>query len=197
MREISHFAVMMADVLSRWRNRRALPFVGSKVLDLGCGKATLLRYLPHDATYTGVEKSPQQVEELRRRYPERRFLVADLDTGLPDLQEDYDTILLLAVLEHLKNPREVVERCHDLLAPGGKMILSVPTRLGEFAHRALAALRLVNPEVAHAHLWRFDARSLLEVFQGLESEVVEHHLFQLGCNRLLVYRKSVSGTGKN
>ncbi|MGQ9704646.1 MAG: class I SAM-dependent methyltransferase [Actinomycetota bacterium] len=197
MRDMSHIAVMMADVLSRWRNRRALSFVGSRILDLGCGRATMLKYLPRDASYTGVEKDSQQVEELRRRYPERRFLVTDLDTGLPDLREGYDTVLLLAVLEHLKNPREVVERCHDLLAPGGKMILSVPTRWGEFVHRALAALRLANPEVAHAHLWRFDARSLLEVFQGLEGEVVDHHLFQLGCNRLLVYRKSVSGTGEN
>lgn len=193
---MSYLAVMKANLLSWWRNRKALPFVGRRLLDLGCGKANMLRYLPHDASYTGVEKNPQQVEELRRRYPERRFLVADLEMGLPELREGCDTVLLLAVIEHLQNPREVVRWCHDLLTPGGKIVLSVPTRFGEFAHRLLAALRLVNPEVAHAHLWRFDASSLKEIFEGLDGEVVDHHLFQLGCNRLFVYRKSVTRSGK-
>ncbi len=162
------------------------------MLDLGCGRATMLRYLPRATLYTGVEREPGLVDELRAGHPGHRFVVADLDGVFPALGERYDTVLLLAVLEHLGNPGEVIRRCHDLLLPGGSMVITVPTRLGELVHRVLAAARLVNPEVSRAHLWRFDASSLRELFEGLDGEVAVHRLFQLGCNRMVVFRKGAS-----
>jgi 2-polyprenyl-3-methyl-5-hydroxy-6-metoxy-1,4-benzoquinol methylase len=50
----------------------------------------------------------------------------DLDEPLPELKGEFDLIVCGDVLEHLKNPSEVLGRLRTILKPDGTMIISVP-----------------------------------------------------------------------
>ncbi len=102
---------------------------GARVLDLGAGPGVLGGYL-HDAlgcTVDGVEVSPDAAAAARNRY--RRLEVADLDSvPLESLgfEGGYDFIVCADVLEHLRDPEQLLAQLPSLLAPGGRLIASVP-----------------------------------------------------------------------
>lgn len=44
--------------------------------------------------------------------------------------ESFDIILLGELIEHVKNPYEVIKKCHHILKKNGKIVLSTPNPLG-------------------------------------------------------------------
>lgn len=65
-----------------------------------------------DLTYEGDERSNIQIQSPLHHIP---------------VESDYfDTILCIAVLEHVQNPEEVVPELYRVLKPGGHLILEVP-----------------------------------------------------------------------
>lgn len=55
-----------------------------------------------------------------------RFIESDLDGGLPDLSSRFDFILCGDVLEHLKNPLDMLLQIRSVLVPGGIVVASLP-----------------------------------------------------------------------
>jgi 2-polyprenyl-3-methyl-5-hydroxy-6-metoxy-1,4-benzoquinol methylase len=96
----------------------------SKILDLGCSGGQLAERLQgagHDVTGVDVFEAPG----VRRRM--RRFVVADLDAGIPeDAGAGYDVVLAADVLEHLREPERLLRDAKRVLRPGGSLILCVP-----------------------------------------------------------------------
>jgi len=97
-----------------------------RVLDLGCADgyvAERLRASGHHVTGVDVEARPGVKERVDR------LVVADLDGGLP-LEvldaEPYGVVLAADVLEHVRDPEGVLRQLHDVLAPGGRLLVSVP-----------------------------------------------------------------------
>lgn len=73
---------------------------------------------------TGIEQD-QQMAELARPYC-REMRVGDIEEmDFSDFGQ-YDAIIFGDVLEHLRNPRAVLEKMRSLLKPGGKMLISLP-----------------------------------------------------------------------
>lgn len=145
----------------------------AEVLDLGMGTGALGRYLSarHSSiTLDGVTLSHEEAECARDVY--RRVCVADLDTAdmLQLLEgQTYDCIVCADVLEHLKRPERILQQCHQLLKPGGKLLASVPNLgyaglladllLGEFEYRPEGLLD-------RTHLRLFTRHSLERFFVG-------------------------------
>ncbi len=109
---------------------------GSRVLDLGAADGSVARVLAaRGCDVTAVERDPDGVRALAAAglRAVRADLDHDGDLGLPS--GAYDVVLLLDVLEHLVDPAAVLARATRWLAPGGRVMLSVP-------HVAHAAVRL-------------------------------------------------------
>jgi hypothetical protein len=84
---------------ARAKRAAALVAPGSRVLDLGCGRMALRRYLPNRCAYV-----PADLE----RWNEE-VVAVDLDAGeFPAF--DCDVIVMLGVLEHLSDPIAVLKR---------------------------------------------------------------------------------------
>lgn len=177
--------------LSRWRVRKVRGYIGNSVLDVGCGKGPVIPCLAPGAYYTGIDRDPFWVERLSKEYPQYEFQVVDLDKGFPAMEPIYDTVLLLAVIEHLEDPRSVLKHCYDCLQPGGRMIITVPTAWGERLHRFFERLRITNPGVKDEHLRCYDAASLRDLVAPLHGTPERFQKFQFYCNQLLVFRKAV------
>ena len=104
---------------------------GTRVLDVGCGVGRWSRLLAgRGARVLGVDLSPTMIDQARRRadsdgVAERcRFAVADLSRL--DLEERFDLVLGVTVLQHILDPeacRAALSAMAAHLAPGGRMVL--------------------------------------------------------------------------
>lgn len=78
------------------------PFSGAKILDIGCGPADILDYLPKDIHYTGFDMNPNYIEHAKRKYGDRAdFFCNKVAEVNPDLEKKYDIVLATSVLHHL------------------------------------------------------------------------------------------------
>jgi glycosyltransferase involved in cell wall biosynthesis len=73
---------------------------------------------------TGVEQD-SEMADIARQYCSK-MLVGDIETLDLEEQGRYDAVILGDVLEHVRNPREVLQRLSGLLKPGGKVLISLP-----------------------------------------------------------------------
>ncbi len=98
-----------------------------RIADVGAGMGNASRLLAHMGyTVTAIERDPYTVQEARKKIPQ---------TSLEYIQEDishyvsataYDVILAFDVLEHLEDPVAVLKKFLSMLAPSGRLVLSVP-----------------------------------------------------------------------
>jgi len=100
---------------------------GQRVLEVGCVDGSFGSELAAAGNQVvGVDSRP--AVPIAAGY--KNVVQADLEQGLgDDLRNSgmqFDRILLLDIIEHLKNPAKVVEDCKALLGSRGKVIVSVP-----------------------------------------------------------------------
>ena len=92
-----------------------------KILDFGCGYGLFLqhakKYAPQ-AELVGVEVDPRVANKATR------LSGCQVTTALPDMR--FDRIMLLDVLEHLNDPRTILERLFDHAKPGARILLTTP-----------------------------------------------------------------------
>lgn len=109
----------------------------TRVIDLGCGPATILEALAEalpEVALVGVDR-PEVLEVARRRLPaallEQRivlvpgdFVAKDVPRG-GELPEAYDLAILSSVVHLLDEPANIalLTRVHDALDPGGKLAI--------------------------------------------------------------------------
>lgn len=79
------------------------PNHGERVLDVGCGPAYLLEFLP-DVHYVGVDLSPAYIEHANRTFRGRgKFLVADATNLEAHDLEPFDLVTAVGFLHHLSD----------------------------------------------------------------------------------------------
>jgi 2-polyprenyl-3-methyl-5-hydroxy-6-metoxy-1,4-benzoquinol methylase len=150
----------------------------SRVLDLGAGPGDVARALAARGCRVWCIDIDSAATRLAEPWCDLILLgdveTVDLDAFLGP--ERADVILFLDVLEHLRDPAAAIRRVLPFLAPGGKMILSVP-------HVAHAAVRLqllagafarTPAGLLHrAHLHFFDRSSLHELIRCAGVHVID------------------------
>lgn len=176
--------------LGRWRARKAAPYADGKILDAGCGIGIILEYLPPHVDYVGVDLNPNHIQYLSTKRPSCRAYCMDIQEELPEGEAPFDTIINLAVIEHLDDPESFLRRCRALLKPEGKMILTTPTHFWEKVRDILAGLGLVQRSVRrgklHGHVNIFTLDSLSELMRKCGFRIAESRYFQFGMNMLVV-----------
>ncbi|MBU2767204.1 class I SAM-dependent methyltransferase [Acidithiobacillus ferrivorans] len=102
---------------------------GSTVLDVGCAVGVLGQYLTEQqgCSVDGIEGNAEAAKIAQPFY--RRIMVTDLESAdLGYLLEGvrYDRIVCADVLEHLRDPGQVLQRLKDHLTSDGKILISIP-----------------------------------------------------------------------
>lgn len=171
------------------RYRQVLPWMRGDLLEVGCGLSELASNTPAAVTsYTGCDLKPSTVDRLTKQYPQHRFAAIDLD--MSDFPADFgpfDTILAAAVIEHLFNLRSAMERLVAVLRPGGRIVLTTPTPIGNDVVLPLTALVGLTSKDAHAdHIAILNKRRFRHLSSEVGLELTRYHRFQLGFNALAV-----------
>jgi SAM-dependent methyltransferase len=105
------------------------PGKGARILDIGCGTADILGFLPPGVEYWGYDISPEYIESARSRFGSRGvFQCGNLEvTGLAALPP-MDAVLGIGVLHHLEDEEAIrfFRLGKEALAPGGRVITIDP-----------------------------------------------------------------------
>lgn len=122
----------------RWEFGRVKALISQKerVLDVGCGDGAFLSMINCDFKQ-GIDLNREAV--IKARYRGLNVQHQSLDS-LP--HSAFDTITLFQVLEHVTDPIGLLRSLFERLAPGGRLIISVPNNdgfMGDVAYEPLNA----------------------------------------------------------
>lgn len=128
---------------------------GEKVLDVGCGSClSLLEMRQMGVECWGVEADPN-VKAIADHYGLQVHIGNVYDLPFHDVT--FDLIVLNQVIEHVPDPRAMLEEIHKRLAPGGRVILAFPN--SGSIHRKLWKDRWINWHIPY-HQNHFNRASI-------------------------------------
>ena len=114
----------------------------------------------------GVEPTPDLANTCRKRG------VEIIEEPIENINFDnikIDIVVNFEVVEHLFNPKEFLEKCYQLLVPGGILIITCPNSKGF----DIATLAEKSSAVDNEHLNLFNIKSLVSLIQRCQFEVLE------------------------
>jgi len=108
----------------RYVNEILQPSPGDKMLDVGCGPANILPYLP-PLDYTGIDLNEKHIAYARRLYGNRgRFIVGNAADDLKQEGRQFDLINVSALLHHIADDEAILlfAALERLLKPNGRIV---------------------------------------------------------------------------
>ena len=118
-----------------WMGETLRPFVGDRVLEIGAGIGNLTnQFIPREM-YIASDINPNYLHYLRSSSFGKPYLrVMEIDAQNPEqfrgLEEQFDTVVILNVLEHLSDEQQTLANLWSALQPGGRAIVLVPQHPG-------------------------------------------------------------------
>lgn len=105
---------------------------GAAIVDLGCGSGVLLEQIAGacpDARLAGIDADPNALALAAQRLPSAELQRGDLDSedGVVSGHGVADAVVCSEVLEHLIEPQHALRMAHELLKPGGRLVVTVPS----------------------------------------------------------------------
>lgn len=153
---------------------------GQRVLDLGCGAGGFSLYAAgRGATVLGVDVSERAIATNRQAATAlglSALSFACQDVAEFHTDERFDVVMLIEVLEHLPDDRRMLRKVHELLEPGGLLLMSVPSSNAPL-HRSYVKRYGRDPfDERVGHLRRYDAPTLFNLLHAAGFELVEFKL---------------------
>ena len=102
------------------------------ILEVGCGEGMMF-----DGTHTRPVQMDVSMTRVARAVGKCRFLLCADGYHLPFASGSFDVVLLVAVLEHTREPWRILAEARRVLKPGGRAIMVVPNDVTMSAGRLL------------------------------------------------------------
>jgi 2-polyprenyl-3-methyl-5-hydroxy-6-metoxy-1,4-benzoquinol methylase len=175
-------------VMQRWRIEKVRPYVpaGARVLDIGSSDGALYESIRNLGQYVGIEPD---LDSDRALGPNARLIRGMVPKDLAG-QGPFDTICMLAVLEHIPpNAHPAIARgCFENLRPGGHLVVTVPSPRADGLLHLLRFLRVIDGMSLNQH-YGFPPKRTGQLFERVGLKLVKKRRFQLGFNNLFVFQR--------
>ena len=136
------------------------PNQGHLVVDIGCGTGGLTSHLWPQYAAIGVDPSSHAIAIARERFPEGDFRVGGISEAVAGAGRAPRAVLLLDVVEHVRDDADLVRGALAMLAPGGVLVLTAPADMRIWSRH----------DVTLGHYRRYDLDSLRLLWKGLDAD---------------------------
>ncbi len=169
---------------------------GSRVLELGPSNGNLVYHLKHDkCCEADIVEIDEEAGIDAARYA-RTSCIGNIEGNLERREwyeklkgNSYDYIIVLDVLEHIRNPEEVLVLLNELLCDDGKILLSIPN----IAHNSVIMKLLTNSfdytsvgllDDTHVHFYTYSTVQSMLKRSGLSIQNAEARKIKVGFNEI-------------
>ena len=174
---------MLLDNFIRFlRIKKVKKYVNKDIVlcDLGCGPEAYFLYLmsPRIRKGIGIDKKVFLKSEKNLE-----FLNLELKKDLPLPDKSIDCVTMLAALEHLEYPGQILKECWRVLKKDGKLIITVPAPIADPILNFLTyKLKLVDRKEIEDHKHYFSVKKLKGLLKEAGFERLKIKKFELGFN---------------
>ena len=108
----------------------------------------------------------------------------------PIEKDSCDAVFMIAVLEHLDNPLEMLSNIYNVLVPGGQVVLTTPTPLAKPILEFMAfKLHIINEEEILEHKHYYCKEELLDLLTKVGFLKCSYRKFCFGVNSIIIANK--------
>jgi 2-polyprenyl-3-methyl-5-hydroxy-6-metoxy-1,4-benzoquinol methylase len=176
---------LFSPFLRRKRVEATKPYYNGRVLDYGCGIGTLAELIPADR-YFGVDVDTESIQIAKTKHSDHSFGLCD---ELPT-EEMFDSIVSLAVIEHVSDPNGFIENLKDHLNPGGKIVMTTPNPIFEPIHDLGSHIGLFSHDALDEHESLMNRGQIAQLAKDTSMDLELYSRFLWGANQLIVLSKS-------
>jgi trans-aconitate methyltransferase len=135
-------------ILLNWYPKRIIASTdpSSSILELGVGHGYSSNlFSAHFKRHVVLDGSPAVIDNFKERYPDCKAQIIETYFETFDSEEKFDLIVMGFILEHVDNPRQILEKYRSFLTPKGRMYVAVPNAEG--MNRRLGHLAGLLPDM--------------------------------------------------
>jgi len=170
----------IGELLLNWRIRTVLPQIQGRLLDVGCGTNKLVK------TYgNGIGIDVHQ------------FGGADLilsDTSkTPFSDNEFNTITIIATLNHVPNRKEMLKEMNRILKDNGRLIITMITPfISKLWHKIRASRDRDQLErgIQQGEVYGLTRKEVKKLLEETNFKIIYEKTFMLGLNRLTIVNKA-------
>jgi SAM-dependent methyltransferase len=177
----------LGEALAERRVKAVLPHVRGRLLDLGCGSNKLVRRYENGI---GVDVFP---------WPGADFIVNN-SASLDYDSHSFDTVTIVAALNHIPNREAVLHECRRLLRPDGRVVITMLTPVtSRIWHWLRAPWDADQRErgMRPGEVYGFTAGEVVSLFSRCGFVLSSQTRFMLGFNRVYVFGLTDTNTAVN
>jgi SAM-dependent methyltransferase len=164
--------------LAAMRIRAVLPFIRGSLLDIGCGMNRLTRAYGNGV---GVDVYDWGTVDC----------VVENSAKLPFDDGSFDTVTIIAALNHIPNREDVLTECRRLLKPSGRVIMTMITpKISRVWHLLRSPWDSDQRKrgMAKGEIFGLTSRQLVELARSRGFRLLERKRFMLGLNSVYVFQ---------
>lgn len=160
---------LLIDRQDRWLVDLVGPYLGQRLLEVGCGWGNVLRLIDAKVSeITAIDIDQESVDHVNVLYAQSDSItahVADIcdEASLDHLELGYDAVLTINVLEHIEDDSRALRNMKRMLRPGGHLLIVVP------AHPSI--YNQMDRSIGHHR--RYSRAALAEQLAELGCEIVQ------------------------
>lgn len=121
---------------NEWMYQTIKPFLKGEILEIGSGIGNISSLIVRDYNnVTLTDYSDHYINKLNKTFEDNTSVkkILNIDIQKSDfkvhyahLENSFDTIIILNVVEHLENDTQAINNCHFLLKPKGSLVVLTP-----------------------------------------------------------------------
>lgn len=166
-------------LLMNWRISAVFPFVKGRLLDIGCGTNQLVKQYGNGV---GVDVYPW----------ENIDLLVDDTSKLPFKGDTFDTITIIAALNHIPNRDYVLSEAYRLLKNDGLLIITmIDPRISKIWHFLRSPWDADQNErgMKEGEVYGFTQHDLKALIELANFKVISEKPFMLHINNMIIAKK--------
>jgi len=174
--------MLLDDFIRFLRIKKVKKYIPKNIVlcDLGCGpSAYLLNLLKAKIEKgVGIDKKIKQISK-----ENLKLINFEIQKQIPLPDESINCLTMLAVLEHLDYPEQILKECWRVLKKNGYLIITVPSPIADPVLNFLAyKLKLIENKEIDDHKHYFSIKKLDEILKQTGFQVLKIKKFEFGFN---------------